>query len=224
MRNGENPEPPRPPKEEPKNKDPHATNPHVGGNGSGEQEELSGYGDDDTTSSKKLLYVGIAALVLVLAIAAIWHFYSRNAVQPTPAVDNDTVVIEKDTTVVEDSVAVDTLINYTPTTNKAKTTTLHPITEELTRTPQKDIKKENFSYSGTLNLGYATWQGEIKNGKADGEGTMTFTSSHRIDTRDPSRRTAEAGDRVEGTYSNGHLVAGRWYKQSGETETLLIGE
>lgn len=84
--------------------------------------------------------------------------------------------------------------------------------------------KDEHSYNGTLSLGYATWRGGIRNGKPDGEGTMTFKSTHRIDTRDPSRRTAEADDRVDGTYSNGHLVEGRWFKSDGTTEYIMLGE
>lgn len=78
--------------------------------------------------------------------------------------------------------------------------------------------------SGTLNLGYAVWSGGIKSGQPDGRGTMTFKNSHVIEPWDIDKRTASPGDRVEGTYSEGHLVYGRWHKTSGETEKLNIGK
>ena len=77
--------------------------------------------------------------------------------------------------------------------------------------------------AGPLDLGYATWSGSVKNGKPDGEGTLTFKQSHIIESRDPDKKKAQAGERVEGTFNNGHLEHGTWYKNDGEKEYLLIG-
>ena len=94
---------------------------------------------------------------------------------------------------------------------------------------KKSIPEENDPLTkvvrqGVLSLGYATWKGNIKRGKPDGKGIMTFSSSHRIDSRDSKGRIAEAGDKVEGSYLNGHLSFGKWYKSDGTTETIMIGE
>ena len=78
--------------------------------------------------------------------------------------------------------------------------------------------------SGTLDLGYATWKGGIANGKPDGNGTMTFKSSHLIDSRDIDQNTASAGDQISGVYSNGHLVYGTWTMTNGETKKIMIGQ
>lgn len=84
---------------------------------------------------------------------------------------------------------------------------------------------EKASSTGTVKIGgYAIWNGGVKNSMPDGQGTMTFLKSHLIDTWDKSGRTAEAGDRIEGTYSKGHLEFGRWYKSNGTTETIMLGE
>ena len=61
----------------------------------------------------------------------------------------------------------------------------------------------------------------MTNGKPDGEGTMTFHSSHLIRGGYPYR--AESGDRVAGYYSNGQLEYGTWYKSDGSSEQLMIG-
>lgn len=53
---------------------------------------------------------------------------------------------------------------------------------------------------------------------------MRFSSNHRIDSRDPKGRIAETGDKVEGSYVNGHLSFGKWYKSDGTTETIMLGE
>lgn len=90
--------------------------------------------------------------------------------------------------------------------------------------PEENDPLTNVVRQGVLSLGYATWKGNIKRGKPDGKGIMTFSSSHRIDSRDSKGRIAEAGDKVEGSYLNGHLSFGKWYKSDGTTETIMIGE
>ena len=77
------------------------------------------------------------------------------------------------------------------------------------------------SSNGTLQIGdYATWRGDIKNGKPHGRGTMTFTKSHLIDSY--CDKVAKAGDTVEGTYVDGHLHDGMW-QSDGQQKYLLIG-
>ena len=90
--------------------------------------------------------------------------------------------------------------------------------------PEENDPLTNVVRQGVLSLGYAIWKGNIKRGKPDGKGIMTFSSSHRIDSRDSKGRIAEAGDKVEGSYLNGHLSFGKWYKSDGTTETIMIGE
>ena len=86
--------------------------------------------------------------------------------------------------------------------------------------PRKPVEPS----SGTLDLGYAKWEGEIANGQPDGNGTMTFKTSHLIDSRDIDQNTASAGDKISGKYSKGHLVYGTWTKTNGETKKILIGQ
>lgn len=74
--------------------------------------------------------------------------------------------------------------------------------------------------SGTLSLGYATWSGGIKNGKPDGKGRMTFTSTHAVDRR--SNVQANSGDYFVATYDNGNLVSGKLYDSSGNLIKTII--
>ena len=78
--------------------------------------------------------------------------------------------------------------------------------------------------SQTLDLGYATWKGKSKKGKPHGYGTMTYTSSHRIDSRDPAGNIAGSGDQVEGNFIDGHLEYGTWMKANGEKIQIYIGQ
>lgn len=73
-------------------------------------------------------------------------------------------------------------------------------------------------------LGYAVWTGKMQDGKMhDTQGTLTFKSTHIIDSRDDKQRKANADDKVIGTFENGHLVQGRWYKSDGNSESIILG-
>ena len=75
--------------------------------------------------------------------------------------------------------------------------------------------------SGSKNLGYATFKGSWPN---DVNGRMVFTSSHVIDSKDPKKRVAEAGDYVIGEWADGHLVQGIWYGSDNQVKgSIIIG-
>ncbi len=66
---------------------------------------------------------------------------------------------------------------------------------------------------GTANLGYATWRGELLNGKPHGNGIMKFRTSHSVSR---CRTTPVAGDYIDGFCENGVLITGRLYHSDGE--------
>lgn len=75
--------------------------------------------------------------------------------------------------------------------------------------------------SGSKNLGYATFKGSWPN---DVNGRMVFSSSHVIDSKDPKKRVAEAGDYVIGEWADGHLVQGIWYGSDNQVKgSVIIG-
>lgn len=82
------------------------------------------------------------------------------------------------------------------------------------------------STSGSKNLGYAVFNGTLKNGMPDDvNGRLVFRSSHVIDSRDPKGRVAEAGDYVIGEFSEGHLVQGIWYGADNVVKgSVIIGK
>lgn len=75
---------------------------------------------------------------------------------------------------------------------------------------------------GSKNLGYATFKGSWPN---DVNGRMIFKESHIIDSKDPKKRVAEAGDYVIGEWSDGHLVQGIWYDANNQVKgSVIIGK
>lgn len=213
-------------------RDPRATNPQVNV-GTAENDAYNGndiYSENYVSITewwKKPVTWTIAAVTVLLLFGVLWYFSSNDDPQSgklQPTIETKTSFIEETDAAAEkeqDSVGIKSPAN--------ENTSAHDIRPKNELTPlQKQIVKpiptEAESSVGTLNLGYATWNGSIRGGKPDGKGTMTFMASHRIDSRDPNGRVAEVGDRIEGTYIKGHLDEGRWYKSDGTTEYIMLGE
>lgn len=66
--------------------------------------------------------------------------------------------------------------------------------------------------TGTYNFGYAMYTGQLKNGKPNGRGKLVFSASHSDNVRNYQ---AEAGDYIEGNFTNGSLDNGSLYKKDG---------
>lgn len=71
-------------------------------------------------------------------------------------------------------------------------------------------------------LGYGTFSGPMKNGQPNGRGTLRYTSSHLIDSRDPKGRVALPGDYVIGEWKNGKLIQGVWYNSVNNSKGAII--
>lgn len=162
--------------------------------------------------------VAIVAVLFTIGMVA-WLWRDENQ-KESAVVDEDELVTEQDSVMVIEQPDVEEQNGYEQevkeTDTSKETSTAH--------SGNMAAKKPSEQSNGTLELGYATWNGGIKNGKPNGKGTMTFSTSHVIDSRDSNKRVAEAGERIEGNYINGHLDDGRWFKSDGSTEYILLGE
>lgn len=82
-------------------------------------------------------------------------------------------------------------------------------------------KKRVGGGAGTKSLGYGTYKGEMKNGLPHGTGTLTFSTSHAIDSRDAKGRVAEKGDYVSGLFYEGHVETAKWFGADGRVKGVL---
>ena len=169
----------------------------------------------------------IVTFVLTLVVFFVWNGTREEQTKDiiSPIVKKTTPTDAQDTTpkVVKAQDEKDVIV--APEKKKVTVAPEKKKSESLKKSiPEENDTLTNVVRQGVLSLGYATWKGNIKRGKPDGKGIMTFSSSHRIDSRDSKGRIAEAGDKVEGSYLNGHLSFGKWYKSDGTTETIMIGE
>lgn len=169
----------------------------------------------------------IVTFVLTLVVFFVWNGTREEQTKDiiSPIVKKTTPTDAQDTTpkVVKAQDEKDVIV--APEKKKVTVAPEKKKSESLKKSiPEENDPLTNVVRQGVLSLGYATWKGNIKRGKPDGKGIMTFSSSHRIASRDSKGRIAEAGDKVEGSYLNGHLSFGKWYKSDGTTETIMIGE
>ena len=69
-----------------------------------------------------------------------------------------------------------------------------------------------------VDLGYAIYHGDMKNGLPDGQGRLTFKRSHKI--MQEKDYVAAKGDVVEGVFRDGKIMTATWKKAAGGTQTI----
>ena len=191
-------------------------------------EELQPYVEDkvpEKSKSKTPILIGVAVIVLAIIIGCLFAFTGGSNEPEVAAVDStkvdssavaktDTVTIVRTDTIKQiDTVTIEKTVEKVETPKATKTTTTTTKTSKASGTAK-----------GSVNLGYAKFTGTVSGGKPNGQGTMRFTSSHVIDSRDPKGRVADAGDYVIGEGVSGKLVQGRWYGSDNNVKgSIIIG-
>lgn len=191
-------------------------------------EELQPYVEDkvpEKSKSKTPILIGVAVIVLAIIIGCVFAFTGGSNEPEVAAVDStkvdssavaktDTVTIVRTDTIKQiDTVTIEKTVEKVETPKATKTTTTTTKTSKASGTAK-----------GSVNLGYAKFTGTVSGGKPNGQGTMRFTSSHVIDSRDPKGRVADAGDYVIGEWVSGKLVQGRWYGSDNNVKgSIIIG-
>ena len=167
----------------------------------------------------KLIGIIAGVVVLLAIIGCIIAFSGGSEEKPTPApvpeVKENTDSIKAAQEAAEQQRIKDSL-DAVAAAEAAKKQEAEKKTEPAPVEP-KPVKPA----SGSKNLGYATFKGSWPN---DVNGRMIFTSSHVIDSKDPKKRVAEAGDYVIGEWADGHLVQGIWYGSDNQVKgSVIIG-
>lgn len=167
----------------------------------------------------KLIGIIVGVVILLAIIGCIIAFSGGSEEKPTPApvpeVKENTDSIKAAQEAAEQQRIKDSL-DAVAAAEAAKKQEAEKKTEPVPAA-QKPVKPA----SGSKNLGYATFKGSWPN---DVNGRMVFTSSHVIDSKDPKKRVAEAGDYVIGEWADGHLVQGIWYGSDNQVKgSVIIG-
>lgn len=85
--------------------------------------------------------------------------------------------------------------------------------------------QDNGNGTGKISTPFGNYEGELKDGKAEGNGTFRFFKSCLISDKDEQKRVGESGDYVSGQFSANRLVSGKWYGKDGTQKgALIIGQ
>ena len=107
------------------------------------------------------------------------------------------------------------------TVEHGKLTAIAPGTAKITATTKIRKKTDNIQVvvkGGTpppVELDYAKYTGESKNGKPHGQGRLVYTKEHIINSHDIKKRTAKPGESVQGQFVNGEITIGRHFDANG---------
>lgn len=114
------------------------------------------------------------------------------------------------------------VVNEPPTDSIAPVdTTAIPTDEPETKDPvgttgEKEQATEVVNGRGTVDLGYGTYTGDLKNGKPHGYGVITYKTSHKIVSSKDF--VANPGDTFEGEFRDGRISGlGYWKHDGNET-------
>lgn len=161
----------------------------------------------------KIAVIGGAAVLLIVGGIVLWSKGGGESVPQDQGTDSTGVdtVVKTDSDSVKtgtDSLKIDTVKKEDPKQVEPEKT--EPAKKPEPRTPKLP--------SNTLDLGYATYTGDIRNGRPHGNGTITYRRAHRIvETKDD---VASRGDYVVGQFRDGKLLMGTWYQADGNQATV----
>lgn len=84
---------------------------------------------------------------------------------------------------------------------------------------------DNNNGSGSISTPTGKYEGELKNGKANGNGTFHFFKACRISNRDSQKRMAETGDYLAGQFADNDVISAKWFnKDKKQKGTIIIGQ
>lgn len=175
----------------------------------------------------KKIIISIVILVVIVAIVGFFILSGKKkAPQANPLAPTDSAQVDSAessdsaTTATTDSTATTSVTTPQVATSSAPAKQAMPAPASAkpistSKTPAAS-KSSNGNY-GTVNLGYATYTGDLKDGKPHGQGTLTFKSSHKIvSSKD---YVASPGDRFQGEFRDGMIssIGGYWYHDGNTT-------
>lgn len=158
--------------------------------------------------SRLWLWVVIAVVVLAGGGAG-YYFYSSGDTEPI------TVLTEEETVTTEEPIS--------------EPPTAEPEAVDATVTLQSCLNEgtliDNNNGTGSISTPYGKYEGDLKNGKANGNGTFQFFKTCRISKRDNQERSGETGDYLVGQFADNEVISAKWLdKEKEQKGTVIIGQ
>jgi hypothetical protein len=96
--------------------------------------------------------------------------------------------------------------------------------ENVASALNKGHVEDNGSGSGTISTPSGKYTGDIKDGKANGNGVFQFFINCRISRHDDNERVAESGDYIVGQFENNEVIQVKWLdKDKNQKGVIIIG-
>lgn len=176
--------------------------------------------------SKKIIILVAILVIIIAVIAFLMTGGKKKAPKANPLAPADSAQVDSasaDSTAAKTDTsaaasAATTGESAAPASSAAPATTqaVAPAKPVASSKPASSPASSNSNH-GSVNLGYATYYGDLKNGKPHGQGTLTFKTSHKIvSSKD---YIASPGDRFEGEFRDGMIssIGGYWYHDGNTT-------
>lgn len=156
-------------------------------------------------NSRRVLLILVA--VVVLAGCGIGgYFYTTSTTPPPPPPIEDSVKIKNPDTAM------------LPEEPSFPSVTLQSCLNEGTLSDESNGV-------GTISTPYGNYKGELKDGKANGNGTFQFFKTCRISKRDNQERNGETGDYLVGQFADNEVITAKWLNKDKEQKgTIIIGK
>jgi hypothetical protein len=164
---------------------------------------------------KKLIIGGVAVIVVGGVVAGITLIPSKEL----PEGDSVEVAVDDLNEVENQVVTMPQEVVETATDEETNMTQIEDENVSKDAEPADEPKEQKvLNGHGTVNLGYASYTGDLKNGKPHGYGTLTYKKSCKI--VESQEFVASPGDTFEGDFREGR-ISGMGYWTHGGNKTAI---
>ena len=126
-------------------------------------------------------------------------------------------IVRPEGTVIAEDKPVEKEVPAKSVPDEANTVKSTPVQETPAQKPKKPA-----SSSSSLNLGYASYEGDLRDGQPHGNGILTFSSPHLIPGTVDCK--ANSGEKVIGLFRDGKVNMGTWYRNDGTQVMVKLGQ
>lgn len=181
--------------------------------------------DISTQRKKKVNWIYVAGIaviaVLVAVVVMLMGSDRKDGPQPVEEVAKTDTIVKQDTISKQNDDVAEKKEEVKETLERQENNATDNKQIQEKKEKQDIERPKPETKSGPVDLGYALWSGETKNGKPHGYGTMTYKSDRLVDSRDASGTYAAAGDKMKGEFRNGHWEYGTLYSASGSKKASI---
>lgn len=181
-------------------------------------------------NEKWIKYTIPLIIMSIVAIVLITKYSNNKKSESLTEVFKDSVnsLLTQDSTTLDDKVLKMNEVDPKEEKKQAEQAQIEEVkVEAANKQVQKtseDVKDKTQTEKGKINLGGHSYSGDLKNGKPNGSGTLTFSFGTQVDENDPKENMAEKGDYLKGRWNDGKLEFGTLFSSSGEKKvTIVIG-